>query len=244
MRQLLFISCLVTISLLLPHQASAQTDHGFRFVRIQYGDEPDGNGRWDWRRNRHWAHDWPAAERNLHLALDRTTEIYVEGEPIVLRLSDKRIFEHPMLYICEPGFWSMSDEEVENLREYMNRGGFILFDDFGSQTEWIQMHEEMKRVFPDLEPKELPNDHPVWSIFYDIDPVEAPSLVGGPGRGFMTKYDDKYYGYFDENGRLMALACFNQDIGDGWEWPDRNFEEASTVSFQMGVNFLIYALTH
>ena len=244
MHRMLTISVLLLA--LLPYEpASAQTDHGFRFVRIRYGDDGGGNDGWGYRRrgNAPWAHDWPTAERNLHLALERTTEIYVEGDPIVLRLSDKRIFEHPMLYICEPGYWSMEEPEVENLREYLNRGGFVLFDDFGSESEWIQMHQEMKRVFPELEPRELPNDHPIWSIFYDIDPVEAPSLVGGYGRGG-SKYADQYMGYFDKNGRLMALACYNQDLGDGWEWPERNFADASTISFQMGVNFLIYALTH
>ena len=164
----------------------AQTDHGFRFVRIQYGEARSDNGSFGWRRRgggEPWSHDWPVAERNLHLALDRTTKIFVEGDPLVMRLTDDRIFEHPMLYLCEPGFWSMEEEEVENLREYLNRGGFVLFDDFRSEVEWIQLYEEMKRVFPDLEPKELPNNHPIWTIFYEIDPVEAPSLVGG-GRSY------------------------------------------------------------
>lgn len=224
----------------------AQSDHGFKFVRIQYGEGGGGqDGRGYGRgfgRGPQWAHDYPTAEENLHLALKRTTEVYVEGKPVVLRLTDKEIFNYPMLYLCEPGYWSMEEEAVENLREYLNRGGFLLFDDFGREIEWIQVAEEMKRVFPDLEPREIEPDHPIWSIFYDIDPVEAPSLVGG--RGYMNKYDDTYIGFFDEKGRLMALACYNQDLGDGWEWPDRNFEEASTISFQMGVNFLIYALTH
>ncbi|MEM8487643.1 MAG: DUF4159 domain-containing protein [Bacteroidota bacterium] len=243
MYRICLISTLLLV-LVLPDKATAQTDHGFQFVRIQFGDAVDSSDGEGWRRRwgAHWSHDWPVAERNLHLALDRTTDIHVEGDPIVLRLSDEEIFEYPMLYICEPGYWMMEEEEVENLRDYLNRGGFVLFDDFGSESEWIQLVEEMKRAFPDLEPRELPNNHPIWSIFYDIDPVEAPALV--KGRGYFTKYDDAYIGYFDKNGRLMALACYNQDLGDGWEWPDRNFEEASTISFQMGVNFLIYALTH
>lgn len=222
-------------------EVRAQTDHGFRFVRIQY-DDPRGNGG-GWRRGGGaWSHDYPQAEQNLHMALKRTTEIYVEGEPIVLRLSDDRIFEHPFLYICEPGYWNLEDDEVENLREYLTRGGFVLFDDFGRDIELAQLEMQMARVFPDLQPREIPNDHPVWTIFFDIDPVEVPSLVGG--RGYFTKYDDTYLAYFDKNGRMVALLCFNQDIGDGWEWPERSLGDASTLSFQMGINFLIYALTH
>ena len=223
-------------------EAFAQTDYGVRFVRIRY-DTPGGEER-NWRRfgGPTWSHDYPKAELNLHLALIRTTEIFVEGDPVVLRLSDNRIFEHPILYICEPGYWTLEDEEVGNLREYLSRGGFVLFDDFGNEDELQQLQSQMERVFPGIEPREIPPDHPVWTVFYDVDPIEAPALVGG--RGYFTKYDDKYLAYFDENGRIVALACYNQDIGDGWEWPERSFGEASTITFQMGINFFIYALTH
>jgi hypothetical protein len=99
----------------------------------------------------------------------------------------------------------------------------------------------MKLLFPDKEPEEIAPDHPIWSIYYDIDPVAAPSLVSG----YAGSTDaDRYMAYFDDKGRMMALANRNQDIGDGWEWPEQNFQDASTVSFQMGINFVMYALTH
>ena len=221
-------------------EAKAQTDHGFKFVRIQF-DGPEGGGQW--RRGRGaWRHDWPVAEQNLHMALKRTTRVHVVGEPIVLRLSDDRIFDHPFLYICEPGYWTLEEDEVENLREYFDRGGFVLFDDFGTEYELAQLVSQMERVYPELRSEEIPPDHPIWSIFFDVDPIEAPALVGG--RGFFSKYDDTYIAYFDKNGRIVALACWNQDLGDGWEWPERSLGDESTVSFQMGINFLIYALTH
>ena len=99
----------------------------------------------------------------------------------------------------------------------------------------------MKRVFPDLEPEEISPDHPIWDIYFDVDPVAAPSLVS---RREYDQGEDRYMAYFDDKGRMMALANHNQDIGDGWEWPDRNFQNASTISFQMGINFVMYALTH
>ena len=99
----------------------------------------------------------------------------------------------------------------------------------------------MQRVLPNREPIELPASHPIWSIYFDVDPVAAPSLVSGYLGSISA---DRYMGYFDDNGRLMALANHNQDIGDGWEYPDRDFENASTISFQMGINFVMYALTH
>lgn len=217
----------------------AQDDHGFRFVRIKYDNAFDG------RRSRGgdpWSHDYPRAELHLYEALERTTLIHVEGPPLVLELSDDRIFEYPVLYLCEPGYWRMTDEELRNLQEYLKRGGFILFDDFRGQGEWERLKAELARLFPGREPVELPPDHFVWSIYYDVDPVAAPSLVSG-GFGF-DLFEDRYFGLFDDDGRMMALLCYNQDIGDGWEWPEQNIEDASTTAFQMGINFLLYALTH
>ncbi len=224
-------------------EAMAQADYGFRFVRVRY-EIPgmDGRGQgWGRGGGPMWAHDYPVAEQNFYIALKRTTTIHVEEPYLVLNLMDPEIFEHPILYLCEPGYWQITDEEVEKLREYLNRGGFLLFDDFRGDYEWYNLYEQMQRVLPGREPMELPATHPIWSIYFDVDPVAAPSLVSGY-RGSIT--EDRYMGYFDDNGRLMALANHNQDIGDGWEYPDRDFENASTISFQMGINFVMYALTH
>ncbi len=145
------------------------------------------------------------------------------------------------MYLCEPGYWQITDEEAEQLSEYLTRGGFLLLDDFRGEYEWYNFYEQMQRVLPNHEPVELPPSHPIWSIYFDVDPVAAPSLVSGY---FGSTEDDRYMAYFDDHGRLVALANHNQDIGDGWEYPNRDFENASTVSFQMGINFVIYALTH
>lgn len=235
---------IVTLVLVLcGTEAMAQADYGFRFVRVRFetpGMSERGRG-WGRGGGAMWAHDYPVAEQNFYIALERTTTIHVEEPYLVLDLMDPAIFEHPILYLCEPGYWQMTDEEVEQLSEYLNRGGFLLFDDFRGDYEWYNLYEQMQRVLPNREPIELPASHPIWSIYFDVDPVAAPSLVSGY---FGSLSADRYMGYFDDNGRLMALANHNQDIGDGWEYPDRDFENASTISFQMGINFVMYALTH
>ena len=239
MRRILSGVCLLG---LLASETAAQADYGFRFVRIRFESGQSGGQSWGWGRGgAMWAHDYPVAEENFYVALKRTTNIQVEEPYIVLELSDDRIYEHPILYLCEPGYWQMTEEDVGRLREYLQRGGFLLFDDFRGDYEWYNLYEQMQRVLPGLEPQELTASHPIWSIYYDVDPVAAPSLVSG----YVGSRDaDSYMGYFDEDGRLMALANRNQDIGDGWEYPNRDFDNASTVSFQMGINFVIYALTH
>ena len=219
----------------------------FRFVRVKYDDnDGHGGGRFGrWRRNGAWATDWPTADENLHLAIERTTKIPLAGAPIVLTLRDKDIFQYPVLYITEPGYWLLHDDEAKQLREYVDRGGFLIVDDFHDYgrgqygPQWENFYMNIKRVFPEREPVELSDDHPIWSIFYDVDPLAAYST-----KRYMRMDDDMYFGIFDDNGRLMVVICYNQDIGDGWEWPGRNLGEASTVSFQMAINFIMYALSH
>ncbi len=220
-----------------PQATNAQSEHGFRFVRIRYEEAGNGWGRRNW--GPFWRHDYPTAEENLREAIERTTLLRVESQSIVLTLKDEEIFEYPILYLCEPGHWLMDEEEGLNLRKYFDRGGFVLFDDFAGR-DWQNFYFNIKQVFPKKEPVLLNPDHPVWTIYYDIDPVQAPSIKG------RDRFDDQYYALFDDNGRMMFLACYNQDIGDGWEHPfgRRVLAEASTVSFQMGINFIIYALTH
>lgn len=234
---LVLVLCVAAAAVEVP-ETRAQADFGMRFVRVRYQDSTP------WRRSyggAPWAHDFPTAEENFYIALKRTTAIHVEEPYLVLELEDPRIYQYPVIYLCEPGYWHPSEEAVENLREYLDRGGFILFDDFRGEYEWMNLYEQMQRVFPGREPRRLDPQHPVWSIYFDIDPDAAVSLV----RGYQgSREADQYFGYFDNTGRMMALANYNQDIGDGWEYPNLDFDNASTVSFQMGINFVIYALTH
>ena len=242
-----FLLCCLACLLGLPDaQAQVPADeHGFRFVRIRYETVR-------YARYPTWRYDWPTAEQNLHEAIRRTTKLHLTGEPTVLTLTDPEIFEHPILYLCEPGYWRTNPEEVAQLRTYLTRGGFLIVDDFhdygDGQTgrEWENFYRILKQVFPDREPVELPPDHPIWTIYYDVDPVSALSTKLQSGEvPWLDGDDDTYYGVFDDDGRLMVIICYNQDIGDGWEWPGgRNLGEASTVSFQMAINFIYYALTH
>lgn len=246
---------LLCLSFTLQTETAAQTNlpiiegESFRFVRVKY--ESNSSGRRGWRRNGIWATDWPAADNNLHQAIERTTNIPLAGTPLVLTLKDKEIFQYPVLYLTEPGYWYIDDEEVENLRKYIDRGGFLMLDDFhdygDGQTgpEWDNMYANMKRVFPEREPVELTAAHPIWSIFYDIDPDAALSTKWQSGEvPWLDADDDTYYGIFDEHGRMGVVICYNQDIGDGWEWPGRNMGDASTISFQMAINMIMYALSH
>lgn len=242
------VALLASTSAAFAQRSQSTFIEGFRFVRIKY-EVNSGRSRY-WGPGP-WAYDYPEAERNLHMAIERTTEIPLSGDPIILTFQDEEIYQYPILYLCEPGYWLLQDEDIEPIRTYLERGGFLIIDDFhdggDGQTgrEWDNFYMNLKRIFPDREPVELEDSHPIWSIFYDIDPLTARSTKLQSGEvPWLDDDDDLYYGVYDDSGRLMIVICYNQDIGDGWEWPERSMGEASTVSFQMAINFIIYALSH
>jgi len=230
----------------------AQDDYGFRFVRVKYQDiyqeyqESFGNSERRFRRGRFrrgmWATDYPTADLNLHEAIMRTTKIHIMDKPIVLSFADEEIYEYPILYLTEPGYWVTNDEEVQSMQKYFARGGFMIIDDFhdyGSKgPQWYNLYHNIKQVFPEREPVLLDKDHPIWKIYFDINPDEAPSTKPG-----FSADDCQYYAIYDDEGNMMCVICYNQDIGDGWEWPG-SLAFASTISYQMAINFIIYALTH
>lgn len=228
---------LVLLVLSVAPCARAQSDLGFQFVRVEYESVP-------WARWNMWATDYPAAEQNLHTAIELTTKIKIDGPPLVLSLTDDAINQYPVLYLTEPGYWMTNEEEVAGLRAYLERGGFIIIDDFHDRQgrpreQWDNFYDNIKQVFPDRDLVQLDANHPIWTIFFDIDPDAAPST-----KPYFFPDEDVYYAMHDDNGRIMVVVCYNQDIGDGWEWPNRNASEESSVSFQMAINFIVWALTH
>lgn len=216
----------------------------FTFVRIQYES-------YDYR-NRQvrglWATDFPDADLNFATQLGKFTGLDVSKPIEVMRLTNPELKKHPFIYISEPGSMSIKEDEVVALRDYLNGGGFLLVDDFWS-SQWNDLEEVMKRVFPDRKPRELPLEHPIFHCVFDLK--EKPQVFNFHSfiRGQSTTKVDaaKYYAIEDDNGRVMALMCHNNDLADGWEraGEDATFkrEMSEAKAFPMGFNIVYYALT-
>jgi hypothetical protein len=219
----------------------------FTFVRIQYDS---------WGRGWSWATDYPDSDLNFPYRLQQLTSLKVDPKPKILRLTDDELFDHPFIYLIEPGSLVFSEDEVVALRRYLNNGGFLMVDDFWGEEEWSNFYHEIKRVFPDREPEELPLDHPIFHCVYDLkEKPQVPSInaaFGGRSRGITWEGWDAQEVHFkaikDDNGRMMAIICHNTDLGDGWEregvdeWYFREFSEKK--SYPMGINIVFYAMTH
>jgi hypothetical protein len=219
----------------------------FTFVRIRY----NSYGRWG-----KWATDYPDADLNLSYRLQQLTSLKVDPNGVILELTDPELFKYPFIYIVEPGDLSFTEEEVRALRRYLLNGGFLMVDDFWGDREWLNFYDEIKRVFPDREPLELPHEHPIFHCVYDLqEKPQIPAIgqaIAGRGGGITWERPDArephYKGIFDDKGRMMAIICHNTDLGDGWEregedpWYFREFSEKK--AYPLGINILFYAMTH
>ena len=222
----------------------------WRFVRIKYHHMFE-NGRvaQDFY-GEPWGIDAPAAEQNLTRRMKTATAINVE-DPILLTMDDPRLFEYPWIYFVEPSSSRLLDSEIPILREFLLRGGSAMMDDFHGPAEWAMFEHEMKRLFPDREIIEVPKDHPVFSCFYKLDSYPQIAGLGSflAGRtwergGVMPHLRT----ILDDHGRPMIFINWNTDMGDGWEWSNAQdypgYIKFTAMAYRMGINEIVYALTH
>ena len=248
-------TCLIVILLVnvLSSTAVAQVDQPdlydiageFAFVRVRYNSYYDGGFY-----GGTWTTDFPAADENFLRGVARLTNVRVMSTPIVLQFDDEEIFDYPFLYALEMGRnggLSLSPAEIENLREYLLRGGFLLIDDFWGVRQWDDFYRDFSQVFPDRELVELQSNHEIFHTFYDIDGAQMiPGRGGRQGLGQQGIDSASNHAILDDNGRVMVLINWNSDMGDGWEhtydqWYPTQY---SNLAYQLGINYLVYSLTH
>jgi len=223
----------------------------FTFVRIKY----DSNGY----RGAGWATDWRDADLNFSLRLQQLTSLKVNPEPIILELTDPKLFDYPFIYIIEPGALTFSPDEAKALRRYCMNGGFLMVDDFWGEYEYENFRQEIQQVFPDRAPQEVPLEHEIFHCVYDLK--EKPQLpakdraLQGRSSGVTWEYRPEsdtsvasYRAIYDDAGRIMVFICHNTDLGDGWEREGEDqwyFEEFSVKkAYPLGINIVTYAMTH
>jgi hypothetical protein len=229
-------------------RAGASDSSGeFTFTRMIYRSPYSYGRRWGGA----WATDFPEADDHFGVGIREWagTNLNVSGQPRQFEVMDEGLFDFPLVYIVEPGYMELSDEEAARLREYCARGGFMFFDDFWGEAEWQNVKEQMKKVFPDLEPKELPLTHPIFHAYLDIEEVvQVPNIYNAQRgvtaeKGGATPY---YLGIEDKQGRLVAFFARNSDLGDAWEWINdgRYPVRYGLAAYKVGINVVIYAMTH
>jgi hypothetical protein len=186
-----------------------------------------------------WSHDFPRSEENLMKILGEVTKIDVNPGGHIMSFENEDCFKYPVAYLCEVGYLNLSEKEAHNMREYLLRGGFLIVDDFRGPREFDNFFYQMKAVFPERPLEVLPRSHPIFTCFYDISSLNLEPPYARFNR-------PEYWGMKDDNGRLMMIIDYNNDISDYWEWsadPFYNFQDTNE-GFKYGVNYILYALTH
>jgi hypothetical protein len=206
-----------------------------------------------------WATDFPKADCQFISVTKRLAGMDMYADSWAIHLDDTRIRSYPFLYALEVGRnggWSLTDAELKGLQDYLAAGGFLVIDDFWGTEQWYNFEREMMRILPNAQIVELPLDHELFNIFYTIDEIiQVPNISNGEAislgyPGAVTYQSDGYVphvrGIFDADGRLMVVINWNTDLGDAWEWAEQPLYpvQFSTHAFEMGVNMILYAMTH
>jgi hypothetical protein len=215
----------------------------FTFTRLQYDS-------YSWREG--WTTDYPKADEQFIIGLRNWCRgsLDIADDPASFPLDDKNIFRYPFIYAVEPGHMDLSTEDAAKLREYLLRGGFLMLDDFWGEYEWQNVREQMRKVFPEHPIRELPLDHPIFHCYFDINEVvQVPQFFRYLNLGITHEkggYIPHYEAIVDENDRVMVFIARNADNGDAWEWIDdpRYPLKYGLAAYKLGMNLIIYAMTH
>jgi hypothetical protein len=198
-----------------------------------------------------WTMDYPRSDRHLALAVARLTRIHVRQAEECIDLDDKDVYDWPWLYAVEVGHWALTDQQAKTLRDYIDRGGFLMVDDFHGSIEWDMFMESMRKVFPDRQVNDLPPNDPIFHTLYDLDDkYQVPgALYLETGLTYEKGESGKvphWRGIYDDRGRVVVAICHNMDLGDSWEHADNPEYPAnfSNLGMRIALNYIVYAFSH
>lgn len=195
-----------------------------------------------------WSYDWPDMEDNLGALVPLLTSVPMNGRPTghnIFRMDDPELLKFPVAYLSEPGYWHPSDTEVKGLRTYIEKGGFLIVDDFHYANEWAVFEQAMHRVLPEGRIDRLDVTHPVFNSFFAIKSLDVPY----PGWLGQSGLMGEFYGIHEDNDptkRLSVVINYNMDIGDYMEHSGQGLYlvDPTNEAFKFGINYIVYGLTH
>jgi len=216
-------------------------DGRFTFARLRYQTAP--GGYW-YQGLPSWSHGYPDSEDKLMRIMNELSELGPRLDAFnVFSLDDPELSRYSVAYLCEPGFWLPTEPESAALRTWIEKGGFLIIDDFYNDRQWAVFERAMKSVLPNGRIVPLDVSHPIFNSFFKIDSLDG-----------MWHPDDegaraKYLGIYEDNDpakRLLVVINFNNDIGDYMEWSGQgvyaiNF---SNDAYKLATNYVVYGLTH
>jgi len=187
-----------------------------------------------------WSHNYPSSDQHFAQVISEATNIDVKSLSYrIVELGSDDVFKYPFAVVSEPGEMALTDHEVENLRQYLQRGGFVVMDDFDGQHDLSTLQRNLHKAFPDRDLVRLEINQDIFNVFYKIDAlnVTSPYLVDG---------EPIFYALMNDSGKICVIACYNNDLENFWDYIDRGEYplKPSVEAFRLGINFVIYSMTH
>jgi Domain of unknown function (DUF4159) len=198
-----------------------------------------------------WTMDYPRSDRHFSTAIRRLTRMSARSVEEPIDLDDHDVYDWPWLYGVEVGHWDLTDGQAKTMREFLLRGGFFMCDDFHGDIEWSTFTASMHKVFPDRQIMDIPDDDPIFRTIYDLSQrYQVPGMPAlEEGHTYEKGESGKvphWRGIYDDHGRIIVAMCHNMDLGDSWEHADDPEYPAkySDLGIRIGVNYLVYSMTH
>jgi len=188
-----------------------------------------------------------AARRRVGVDLDADIVARPVEQPVNLD-DDDDVFNWPFLYAVRTGEWNLTPAQADKMRDFLNRGGFFMTDDFWGSFEWQVFEQSMRRVYPDREIADIPNSDAIFHGIFDLsDRYQIPGAWGLRGRPYQNDGDTPYWRAIrDDKGRIIAGMIPNSDLGDSWEYADDPYypERYSALGIRTTINYIAYAMSH
>jgi hypothetical protein len=244
-----------------PRFATPDTFEGsFHFCRVLFTSNR--------REKQGWQTDYPGADINFSVRLAELTKVRVkfvreDGEEdvpdaVVVRLTDDALFQCPFTLMQDAGTARFTDEEVERLREYLLKGGFLFVSDYHGTWAREQFDTEIARALPRSEYPIVdlnPPGHPIWNMLFPVErlpQLASISMWRRTGGGTLERWNTDgappdARGIADAHGRLLVVMVHNTDVPDAWEREGENpeyFFRFSPEAYAVGIDILLYAMTH
>lgn len=196
-----------------------------------------------------WSRDYPKADRQFLMALKRLTRIEARPTEQVVDLDSNDIFNYPWVYAVQVANWTFTDAEAKRLHDYLLKGGFLMVDDFHGTADWDRFMAGMRMVFPDRPIEDLSDQDELFHGLYDIGArfqVPGEQYVWSGRTYEKDGYVPKWRAIRDDKGRVMVAICHNMHLGDAWEWADdpRYPENFASMAFRVGLDYIMYGMTH
>jgi hypothetical protein len=240
----------------LPQDFQEKTE--WVFARLMYPPAYGGFRGWrrfgggaNWKAGySSWTTDYPRADRHLAQALRRLTRVHVRSveQPVDLDDGDD-VYNYPWLYAVEVGHWALTDDQAKKMREFIDRGGFFMCDDFHGTQEWAVFLASMQKVFPDRPIVDIEDSDPIFHTLYDLEhryQVPGAQYLRSGRTYEFDGYLPEWKAIYDDRGRIVVAICHNMDLGDSWEWADEPEydEKFSSLGMKIAANYLVYSMSH